>query len=147
MNIFKSFFLLTLTFLILSACAPVADKADVATLAVPVPGANVDEMIVVDASEADVTFVLIGVDYSFFMDGTKAPELRVKKGDTVRIEFTSTNGLHDWMVDEFDAATEQVPTDETTYVTFVADQTGTFEYYCSVGQHRANGMLGKLIVE
>jgi len=34
-----------------------------------------------------------------------------------------------------------------TSVTFVADKTGTFEYYCSVGNHRAQGMVGKLIVE
>jgi plastocyanin len=29
----------------------------------------------------------------------------------------------------------------------VADKKGTFEYYCSVGQHRALGMKGKLVVE
>lgn len=34
-----------------------------------------------------------------------------------------------------------------TSVTFVADETGTFEYYCSVGNHRGQGMIGKLIVE
>ena len=34
-----------------------------------------------------------------------------------------------------------------TFVEFTVDKTGTFEYYCSVGQHRANGMVGNLIVE
>jgi len=32
-------------------------------------------------------------------------------------------------------------------VTFVADKAGEYEFYCSVGQHRANGMVGKLIVK
>jgi len=32
-------------------------------------------------------------------------------------------------------------------VEFTADTPGEFEYYCSVGQHRANGQVGKLIVE
>jgi nitrite reductase (NO-forming) len=36
---------------------------------------------------------------------------------------------------------------ETTSVEFVADKTGTFEYYCSVGAHRAMGMTGSLVVE
>ncbi len=74
-------------------------------------------------------------------------EIRVQEGDTVTINFTSNDGFHDWVVDEFDAATAHVQTGETSSVTFVADQKGTFEYYCSVGQHRANGMVGTLIVE
>lgn len=42
--------------------------------------------------------------------------------------------------------TTQVNTGATTSVEFVADQVGNFEYYCSVGQHRANGMVGTLTV-
>ncbi len=34
-----------------------------------------------------------------------------------------------------------------TFVEFTADKKGTFEYYCSVGEHRVNGMKGKFIVE
>jgi plastocyanin len=66
----------------------------------------------------------------------------------VRIEFTALEGFHDWKVDVFDAATEKVrPENGMTSVEFVADAIGTFEYYCSVGQHRAQGMVGNLIVE
>ena len=32
-------------------------------------------------------------------------------------------------------------------VQFTADQVGEFEYYCSVGTHRADGMYGNFIVE
>jgi plastocyanin len=74
-------------------------------------------------------------------------EIRVEEGDTVVINFTSTGGLHDWTIDEFDANTARVQTGETSSVTFVAERAGSFEYYCSVGQHRANGMVGTLIVE
>lgn len=94
------------------------------------------------------TFTLTGVNYDFIMNGEENPALTVNQGDTVTIIFESTDGFHDWVVDEFDAATEKVrPEDGTTQVTFVADQTGTFEYYCSVGSHRAQGMFGSLIVE
>jgi len=97
--------------------------------------------------ESVVSFPLTGENYKFLMDGKEAPELRVKEGTQVVIKFTSTEGLHDWIVDEFEAATEQVKTGGSTSVTFVASKKGTFEYYCSVGQHRANGMKGNLVVE
>lgn len=82
-----------------------------------------------------------------FMYGYDPKEIRVKKGDVVKIDFTSTDGFHDWVVDEFNAKTSRVNTGGSTSVTFTADKVGTFEYYCSVGQHRAMGMVGKLIVE
>lgn len=88
------------------------------------------------------TFAISGVNFAF-----SQPEIRVKKGDRVRIDFTSTDGFHDWVVDEFSAATEKVNTGASSSVEFVADKVGTYEYYCSVGQHRAMGMVGKLIVE
>lgn len=148
MNLFKSFLLLSLTLLTLTACQSATDQADGTTLKVPAPGEKmVDEMIVVDTSEADVTFVLTGMNFAFSMYGTRAPELRVKKGDLVRIEFTSTNGFHDWTVNEFDAATQQVSANGSTFVEFVADKAGTFEYFCSVSSHRSRGMIGKFIVE
>lgn len=75
-----------------------------------------------------------------------ASEITVKKGDRVRIELKVVDGFHDWVVDEFNAKTAQVKAGEKTTVEFVAEKAGTFEYYCSVGQHRANGMVGKLIV-
>lgn len=100
-----------------------------------------------DDHTPDKTFVLTGENFKFVMDGEDNPELRVSEGDLIRIEFTSTGGFHDWVLDEFDASTEKVNEGESTFVEFVADQKGTFEYYCSVGQHRANGMFGTIIVE
>lgn len=74
-------------------------------------------------------------------------EITVKKGDTVKIEFTSKGGIHDWVLDAFDAKTKQLQIGETGEVTFVANKAGTFEYYCGVGNHRQMGMVGNLIVE
>jgi len=73
--------------------------------------------------------------------------ITVKKGEMVTINFESTEGFHDFVIDEFDAATDQVRPGTPTSVTFVADQTGEFEYYCSVGTHRELGMVGTLVVE
>jgi plastocyanin len=92
-------------------------------------------------AEAQV-FNISGTDFAF-----DVTEMRVKEGDTITINFSSADGFHDWVLDVFDAATEQVRPGTPTSVTFVADTAGTYEYYCSVGSHRANGMVGTLIVE
>lgn len=91
---------------------------------------------------AEVAIDLTGRSFEFSQS-----EIRVNEGDTVTINFTSTGGLHDWVVDEFSAATGRVGTGGNTSVTFVADSAGSYEYYCSVGSHRAQGMVGTLIVE
>lgn len=122
-----------------------ADNTDIAA-------ADNAEIIAADGAETlpsktTTTFTLTGENFKFLMDGKEAPELKVKVGDTVRIEFTSTSGFHDWVVDEFNAATEKVKDGESTSVEFVADKAGTFEYYCSVGSHRDMGMKGNLVVE
>lgn len=85
---------------------------------------------------------ITGVEYDFSIE-----EIRVKRGDRVRIEFTSQEGLHDLVIDAFDVRTQQVSTGQSDVVEFVADEAGTFEYYCSVNNHRQLGMVGTLIVE
>ena len=74
-------------------------------------------------------------------------EIRVKAGDTVKIKFVNSQGFHDFVIDEFDVATKQTNGPSEEVVEFVADKAGTYEFYCSVGQHRAMGMKGSLIVE
>lgn len=77
-----------------------------------------------------------------------APEMmEVNKGDTVRIVFKNAEGKHDWVIDEFNARTAILDAGEEETIEFVADQTGSFEYYCSVGSHRAQGMKGTLTVK
>lgn len=75
-------------------------------------------------------------------------ELRVKQGETVRLTFSNPDSMpHDWRVDEFNASTKVITKGQTDTIEFVASKKGTFEFYCSVGQHRQQGMVGKLIVE
>ena len=73
-------------------------------------------------------------------------EIRVKKGDTVRINITNTAGSHDFTLDEF-SIKKDTPLNEVVVIEFVADNVGTFEYYCSKYNHRALGQRGNLIVE
>jgi len=73
--------------------------------------------------------------------------LTVKKGDTVKITFQSTQGFHDLVVDGYNVQTKTIPAGQTDTISFTADKAGTFEYYCSVGNHRAMGMKGTLTVQ
>lgn len=88
------------------------------------------------------TFDLNAFNYAFSEE-----ELRVQKGDTVRIAVTSTRGYHDLVIDRFGVRTDRLNTDESDSIEFVADEAGEFPYYCSVGNHRRLGMEGTLIVE
>ncbi len=88
------------------------------------------------------TFTVDGSNFTFSTN-----EIKVKQGDKVKIIFNNKAGFHDWVLDEFNVRTPQIQAGETATVEFTADKTGTFEYYCSVGQHRQNGMKGSLIVE
>lgn len=87
-------------------------------------------------------FEIEGFNYDFSIK-----EIKVNKGDKVKIVFTSTEGFHNWVVDEFSATTKDLSAGESDTIEFLADETGTFEYYCSIGSHRALGMIGTLIVE
>lgn len=77
----------------------------------------------------------------------KPNEIRVKKNQKIKIVFTNAQGIHDFVIDEFNVKTETISGGKTAEVTFTPDKTGTFEFYCSVGNHRAMGMKGNLIVE
>ncbi|MBI4137513.1 cupredoxin domain-containing protein [Candidatus Roizmanbacteria bacterium] len=74
-------------------------------------------------------------------------EITVKQGQTVRINLTAVDMMHDLNIDELNVDGPVVENGQSTTIEFVADQVGEFEYYCSVGQHRANGQVGTLIVE
>lgn len=74
-------------------------------------------------------------------------EMKVKQGDKVTINFTNNEAFHDLNLDEFSVKTSVIGAGKTESITFTADKKGTFEYYCSVGNHRAQGMVGNLIVE
>lgn len=87
-------------------------------------------------------FTVTGSNFEF--DPAK---MTVKKGDTVKITFKSEGSLHDFVIDEFDVRTQQLGAGKEESIEFVADKSGTFEYYCSVGNHRQMGMVGTLTVQ
>ena len=88
------------------------------------------------------TVTVVGQNFSF-----TPSQIHVKKGEKVKIVFQNSGGTHDWAIDEFNVHTTRIQGGQSTSVEFTPTKTGTFEYYCSVGSHRAMGMKGNLIVE
>ncbi len=114
-----------------------SEKSDVISNKMPaINTSNTAETLVVKE------FTVSGKNFSF------TPSfLTVKKDDKVKIIFENKNGFHDFKINEFDVATKQTQSPATEVLEFTADKTGSFEYYCSVGSHRAIGMKGILKVE
>lgn len=113
--------------------APTSTPTSTATSSAPATGTengNVKE------------FTVTGKNFSFL-----PAAMTVNKGDRVRITFVNESGTHDLVIDEFNARTKVIQGGARETIEFVADTAGTFEYYCSVGQHRQMGMKGTLTVK
>lgn len=106
------------------------------------PSGSIPESTDSSAANEVKEFTVTGSNFKF-----DVPEIKVNKGDTVKITFKNAAGFHNFVIDEFNVKTKQGngPSEET--VTFVAEKAGEFAFYCSVGQHRSLGMEGKFIVE
>jgi len=74
-------------------------------------------------------------------------EIRVKAGEPVTIKLNSADLMHNFVVDELNVRTEVVKAGTFGVITFTPTEPGEYEFYCGVGSHRANGMVGTLIVE
>ena len=73
--------------------------------------------------------------------------ITVNKGDTVKITFIDGDGRHDLVVDGYNVSTKTLSEGGSDIIQFVSDKTGSFEYYCSVANHRDLGMKGVLVVQ
>lgn len=73
--------------------------------------------------------------------------IKVKNGETIKIVFKNAKGMHDFTINELNVKTPVIQAGQDSTVEFTASKTGSFEYYCSVGNHRDQGMKGTLIVE
>lgn len=73
--------------------------------------------------------------------------INAKVGEKIKLVMTSKDMMHNFNIDELAVKLPITKAGETNTVEFTARKAGTFEFYCSVGQHRKNGQVGTLIVE
>ncbi len=77
----------------------------------------------------------------------KPNEIRVKKGQKIKLTLKSVDMMHDFNIDALAVHVPVTKAGSTTTVEFTANTVGEFEYYCSVANHKKMGQIGKLIVE
>lgn len=87
-------------------------------------------------------FTIVGSSFKF------APsQITVKQGDKVKITLKNTGGTHDLFIDGYKIQTKVINSGAEDTIEFTADKAGTFDFWCTVGNHKAMGMVGKLVVE
>ncbi|HET9716265.1 MAG TPA: copper-containing nitrite reductase [Pseudolabrys sp.] len=95
---------------------------------------------------ADGRMVYIGVGGE--LDGKVNPTLTVHEGETVQIILINGEGAeHDIVVDQYAARSDRVQAKgASSTLSFTADKSGEFIYFCSVPGHRQAGMEGRIQV-
>ncbi len=74
--------------------------------------------------------------------------ITVNKGDSVKINFTNNGtSVHNLAITNFNVATNSIAPGESDSITFTADKSGSFSYFCSISGHRSLGMEGTLTVQ
>jgi plastocyanin len=73
--------------------------------------------------------------------------IRVAAGEPVTIQLNAVDLMHDFVIDELNVRAPITQGGSSSTVTFTPTTPGEYEFYCSVGNHRAQGMVGTLIVE
>ncbi len=74
--------------------------------------------------------------------------IKVDQGDKVTITLENDGEIpHNLVVAEYNAKTSIIEPGEKDTMSFIADEKGTFAFYCSVSGHRNAGEFGELEVE
>lgn len=105
----------------------------------------VDGLMEVDAELSTLSLDIAMSNYEFSTNTINA-----KPGDTVEIFLVTNEGNHDFVIDELGVNSGVLSVDETSIVRFTIPDSATgqtYEFYCSVGNHRTLGMVGTLVVK
>lgn len=92
---------------------------------------------------AEKVIEVSGSEYSFL-----PKSLELKAGEPVKLTYKNTGKLpHDLTITELGVRTKVIAGGKEDMITFTPDKSGTFTFFCSVGNHRQLGMEGSLEVK
>lgn len=74
-------------------------------------------------------------------------KISAKVGEELVVKVTNDSGVHDFVIDELGVSSGVIAQGDTMEITIPTDKPGTYEYYCSIGKHRALGMVGTITIE
>ncbi|MBI2998557.1 MAG: cupredoxin domain-containing protein [Deltaproteobacteria bacterium] len=84
----------------------------------------------------------------FERGGWSPPEIKVKKGQKVRLRILSEDVTHSFQLLHLGIDTGPIYTSSSQLVEFAADRVGTFPFYCNTRcSARHENLMGLLIVE
>ncbi len=111
------------------------------------PSANTASPTTVASTESGTTAMqeidVTADEYSF-----TPSSINLKAGDEVKITFKNAGRLpHNLVIDELKASSRTIGGGQEDTITVKADKTGTYTFYCSVGNHRQLGMEGTVFVK
>lgn len=109
----------------------------------PVSPATQEQVIEVPADMATQESTTTLEAGSFYY---KPRVINAKVGEKIKVVMTSKDMMHDFNIDELNVRMPITKTGNTNTVGFTADKAGTYEFYCSVANHRTKGQVGKLVV-
>lgn len=99
------------------------------------------EMMVADGETIDVAMSAFKYDPNV---------IKATAGSTITLNLQSADMPHDFVIDELNVQSSQLLAGETETIEVVIPQSAagqSYEFYCSVGNHREQGMVGTLMVE
>ena len=91
-----------------------------------------------------VSYAIDMNNYSF------SPNLiAAEPGETLKVKITSHNGNHDLKIDafKFDSGVLENGQSKIFEIKVPIDAKGEYEFYCSIGNHKAMGMVGKFQIK
>lgn len=95
-------------------------------------------------AEADQEIDIVMSDFMFSQD-----EIQAQPGDTITVNLSVDSGSHDFVIDELDVQSDTIGSGQTDSVTFTVPDNAageTYAFYCSIGNHRSQGMEGQLVI-
>jgi len=110
------------------------------------PAMHAQAVFTLRTGVAEGRLVFLGAGGS--INGQVNPMLKVHQGETVQINLVNGEGAqHDIVIDQYGARSDMVVgKGASSSLSFTANKTGEFNYYCSVPGHRAAGMEGRIQV-
>jgi plastocyanin len=94
-----------------------------------------------EENEVDRTIEVAGGSYYFEPDN-----IQVEQGETIEFTLVNEGGFHDMVIPELDAGTDRINGGDTESFTVTFEETGEYEFICSVGTHAQQGMAGTITV-
>lgn len=96
-----------------------------------------------DSEEFDIELEMRNFKYSDTL-------IEAAPGDVLKIKLVSEGGTHDFVIDQLDISSGEIFTGKSKIITIAIPddfEPGDYQFYCSISDHRAMGMVGTLRIK